>query len=135
MSVTQKLLERIAEAVTTAGETVRSEIQAGLAQTRNGLTVRAAALRPVYPNTVTNAGTGRLIGWSLRETSGTNPVVVTLYDSRDNSGDVVAQVSLAAGAVSNHGLPGAGVSFGEALFAEVTGAGTVRGPVYLGAVD
>jgi hypothetical protein len=133
VSIVHKLLENIAEKVVLSGENVRDEIRAGLQQTRNSLRITGARNAPVYPNTVLNAGAARLTGWSLRETSGTNPATVTLYDSRDTSGDVLAVLNLPAGATSNHGLPGSGVTATEAVFVAVTGA--VLGSLYLGAVD
>jgi len=133
VSIVNRLLENIAEKVTLSGELVRDEIRAGLSQTRNALRVQGASARPVYPNSLVHGGPSRLVGWSLRETSGSAPATVTVYDSRDASGDVLATVTVAAGATSNHGLPVSGVSAGEAVFVAVTGA--VLGSLYLGAVD
>jgi hypothetical protein len=133
VSIVNRLLENIAEKVTLSGELVRDEIRAGLSQTRNALRVQGATARPIYPNTVAHAGPARLVGWSFRETTGSAPATVTVYDSRDASGDVLATVNVAAGASSNHGVPVSGVSAGEAVFVAVTGA--VLGSIYLGAVD
>jgi hypothetical protein len=133
VSVVNKLLESIAEKVVLSGEAVRDEIRAGLQQTRNALRITGARNAPIYPNTVLNAAPARVVGWSIRETSGTNPATITLYDSRDTSGDVLAVLNLPAGATSNHGLPSSGVTATEAVYIAVTGA--VLGSVYLGAVD
>ena len=133
MSVTQRLLEKIVTAVTVAGEETRASIAAGLGETRNALRIDAARAAQVYPNTMLNGGRCRVVGWSVRETTGSAPATVTLYDSRDGSGDVVATWNVPSGSASNHGIPGPGVTATEALFVAVTGA--VSGAVDLGVVD
>ena len=79
------------------------------------------------------AGPGRLVGWSLTAT--TNDVTVTLRDSRDTTGDPIATIVVKAGSDAQQWAGPGGVSFGEGLYADVSGAGTLTGAVWLGAVD
>lgn len=130
-----KALDRLAERFALELAGVRAEFRAGLTQTANALRITAARPQVLNPNGLNSNGAGRLVGWSLRETSGSAPAVVTLYAARDGGdpGAVVAVVALAAGA-STLWAPGSpGVSFGDGLFAVTTGA--VAGPLYFGAVD
>ena len=113
-------------------ERIRSELQAGLSQFHNGNRVTGARYLPANRPLV-SGGNGRLVGWSVRAAGG--PVSLTLRDGRDGAGDVVAVLELAAGEDSTETLPGGGVSFGEALSAEVTGGGALQGAFYVGAVD
>jgi hypothetical protein len=129
----EKLAEKFGEQQAVAAETIRASIAAGLAETRNALRVTGARNVPVYANTPLNSGPARLVGWSLRETSGA-AAQVTVYDARTADGDVLAVLNLPANGASNHGLPGPGVTATEAVYFAVSG-GTVQGSLYLGAVD
>lgn len=128
------LADRIADVVGAEGARVRAELAAGLQQTVNGLRVTAGRPAPFLPNALNSTARGRLVGWSLRETAG-NPATVTLYAARD-AGDpntVLAVIPLTANAGATL-LPGSpGVSFGDGLYAAVSGA--VTGALYFGAVD
>jgi hypothetical protein len=126
------LADRIADVVGAEGARVRAELAAGLQQTVNGLRVTAGRPAPFLPNALNSTARGRLVGWSLRETAG-NPATVTLYNGRDTGADVLAVIPLTANAGATL-LPGSpGVSFGDGLYAAVSGA--VTGALYFGAVD
>jgi hypothetical protein len=130
VSITGNLLEKIAGAIVRQGELSRAALESGLAETRNSLRVTGARNRPIYSNTVAWAGSGRLVGWSILSTPG---ATIRLYDGRDDSGELLAVLKLAAGTTSNHPLPAPGVSFGEALY--IAADGPVEGSLYLGAHD
>jgi hypothetical protein len=134
----EEKIEHIGAAVSLEGERTRIAMAAGLAETRNGLRVDGAAYRsiPAAGGLVYN-GTRRLVGWSARETGGTNPVNVDLYDGR-SPGDfstLVATFHLAAGDSKTTTIMPAGVSFGEGLYAVVSGGGTLSATAWIGAVD
>lgn len=131
MGMAQDIADKLGELFALQGDRIRDEIRSGLAQTNNALRLQGARNRPIYPNSVAWAGSGRLVGWSIR--GGAGGGVVTLHDGRDDSGEVLAVLNVAADETSNHGLPGAGVSITEACFVKVTGS--VSGSLYLGAVD
>jgi hypothetical protein len=115
---------------------VRAEFSAGLKETRNALRITGARPFPVYGSIRAANSAGRLAGWTFRETSGTGPATVSIYEGNDASDPqtLVATFTLTAGASLPGALPAPGVSFGEVgLFVAVTGA--VAGVLYLGAVD
>jgi hypothetical protein len=114
---------------------VSTELSVGLQQYANGNRLRGAravvvgaAGRPLLW-----AGPGRLVGWSVHAVGGA--VTVVLHDSRDASGDTLAAIELAAGASQSFWAGPGGVSFGEGLYATISGAGAVEGALWLGAVD
>jgi hypothetical protein len=128
-------LDKLADRFALEFDGARAEFRAGLTQTANALRITAARPQPLTPNGLNSNGAGRLVGWSLRETSGTAPATVTLYAARDGADPaaIVATVVLPAG-TSTLWAPGTpGVSFGDGLFAVTAGA--VVGPLYFGAVD
>jgi hypothetical protein len=127
----EKIADKLGELFALQEERTRTQIAAGLVETRNALRLRGARSVPVAGSQLVNGGPGRLTGWSLRAAAGA-PADVTFRDSRDAFGDPVAVVTIPAGATSNHALPG--VSVTEALYIDVT-AGAVSGSVHLGAVD
>jgi hypothetical protein len=139
VSIVEQLLEKLVERVEFQGETLRAEVAAGLAESRNGQRITGARLAPIYANTLAATTRGRLVGWSVREAGDTltppAPAAarVTIYDGRDSSADVLAVIQLGAGAADTQWLGPGGVSFGEAAFVAVTG--TVAGSLYFGAVD
>lgn len=97
-----------------------------------GVARKGALATPIRPGSfrvVASAGT--LAGWSLHETTGAAGAVVRLHDGVDTSGDVVAAVSLAAGADSTRWLLPHGVGFAGGLFCEVV-SGAVEGALYTG---
>lgn len=114
-----------------------SQMQADLAESLNGVALRAA--RPVSVGT---GGTprplsspGRIVGWSLKETSGAAAAYVRVWDSREaGSGQLLACIALAQGTSVNHSTPGAGINVSDAVCVEVV-TGAVEGVLYLGGVD
>ena len=111
---------------------VRGELASGLAEYAGAM--RLTGARPVIASRpLVWGGSGRLVGWSVRATGGA--VTVTLRDSRDTAGDIVAVINVADATSQTIALPGAGVSFGEGLNATVAGAGVLEGAYWLGAVD
>lgn len=111
---------------------LHAEFAAGLAQFQAGQRIDGDRYVPVGRAMLSN-GSSRLVGWSVRAEGG--DVVATLHNGTDASGDVVAVISLAAGAVSTPRLGKAGVSCPAGVFINVTGAGALVGSVFLGAVD
>lgn len=117
-----------------------SQMRADLAETLGGIMLRA--VRPVSLTvlpTVLSSSPGRLVGWSLRETSGANPYAVRFHNGIDASADVVAIGGGLAGGIDTRLFPAGGISITEGLFVEpVTGANlsvAIEGTVYLGAAD
>lgn len=133
MNPLEKAAEKFAQHVSLEGERTRDAVRAGVAGTNAALRLRGARNRPIYANSLVWGDTGRLVGFSLRESSGSAPATVTWYDSHDAGGDLVATASLPAGGSVTHWFGPGGVSFGDGLFVAVTGA--VAGTTYLGAVD
>jgi len=116
------------------------QMRADMAETLGGIMLRA--VRPlsltVLP-TQASASPGRLVGWSLRETSGTNPFAVRFHNGDSTGADVVALAGGAAGSTDTRIFPAGGVSFTEGLYVTpVSGAGlstALEGVVYIGAAD
>jgi hypothetical protein len=117
-------------------ERMGAKMSAGLAEFHNGSRLTAARYVDVSRRLV-STGSGRLVGWSVRNAHASAVLTVNVRNSRDASGDVVATLSLLAGEDSTVWLGPGGVDFGEALFLDVTGdgAGSLLGSVWLGAVD
>lgn len=117
-----------------------AELQAALSQSLAGVYLRGA--RAVQVGTAAGAtarvttAAGRLVGWSLKNDHASDDATVNLYDGTDNTGALVATVALDAGASETKHL-GAGVGVVYGLYVEITGtgAGSVRGAVYLGATE
>lgn len=118
-----------------------AQLRAELAQSIAGVWLRGAEARPVGAGVaaasprVSNSP-GRLVGWSLNLPAGAAGIAqVDLYDGTDNTGVLVASVSLAVGACDRFSHHGIGFVYG--LFADITGAGaaSVRGAVYLGKTE
>ena len=108
------------------------QLQVGL-KTTNAIARLGAEPRQVYNGTsqrISNS-VGRLAGFSLRETSGTDVAVVRLRDGIDANGDLLATISLAAAeSVRDWFLPG-GIAFGAGCYVEIV-SGEVEGVIYLG---
>lgn len=128
----QDIADKLGELFALQGDRIRDEIRSGLAQTNNALRLQGARNRPIYANTVAWAGSGRLVGWSIRGDDAAASTI-TLHDGRDDGGELLAVLTVGPGEVSNHSLPGGGLSITEACFVKVAGA--VTGSLYLGAVD
>lgn len=111
---------------------ITSELRAGLAEFHNGTRITGARYVGVTRR-LAWGGSGRLVGWSVQAVDG--PVRCVLHDGRDASGDVLAIVDLVDTESDCQWFGPGGVAFGEALYLDVTGAGTLTGSVWLGAVD
>jgi hypothetical protein len=119
-----------------------SQMQSDLAESIGGITLQAA--RPVTLTLGTSTGSllsgvgGRLVGWSIRESGGVNPLVIRFRNGCDNQQPIIGEAYAPAGQVAAQWMP-PGVSFTEGLYLEVvTGAGlsgSLEGAVYLGAAD
>lgn len=120
-----------------------SMLQGNLAETLGGVLLRAA--RPVQVGVAANAqnlastSAGRLVGWSLRESTGTAPGVVRIWDGRDNQGALLACVNLGQGASETQWMAPGGVSFQHGLYVEIISGGglsdDVEGAVFLGGAE
>lgn len=117
-----------------------SQMQADVVESLGGIMLRAARPVPltVLPTHVSSSP-GRLVGWSVRETVGTNPYVLRFHNGTDDQADLVAMITGAAGSADNHWFGPGGLSFTEGLYVElVTGGGlstAIEGVLYLGAAD
>jgi hypothetical protein len=132
-NLVEKWFDALGDRVAEEGSRVRAVLEAGLAQTANANRLRGA--RPLQVrNGLLWGGPGRLAGWSVWANGG--PVRLILHDGRDTGGDVLAVVDLIdqENDTTNLVAP-AGVSFGEALYAEIIGTGALIGAVYTGAHD
>lgn len=119
-----------------------SQMQTDLAQSIGGITLQGA--RPVTLTLGSSTGSvlstvgGRLVGWSIRETGGVNPLVLRFRNGGDSGQPVIATAYAPAGQVTAPWMP-PGVSYTEGLYLEVvTGTGlstSLEGAVYLGAAD
>lgn len=140
MGWVENKLQEIAATVALENELTRTALSAGLAETQRGMRIDGAAYRPLPPaGGLVYGGTRRLVGWAARETGGVNSVSVDLYDGGNagavDPGRLVASFTVpAGGSVGFNAMP-AGVSFGEGLFAVVTGTGSLQGALHIGAVD
>lgn len=134
MSLQDDLRDAIAS-IPLALERVQAELRVGLGEFHNGLRLQGARHVAVGAGgrALASAGSGRLVGWSLRAAGGA--VTVTLRDGRDASGDVLAVLELADGATDTQWLGPGGVSFVEGLYVETDGDGALTGAAWLGAVD
>lgn len=119
------------------------QLQADLAASLGGVMLRGAlpipvgnapggSLRPL-------SSPGRVVGWSLHETAGTNPALLRVWDGRETGSKPLAYINVPAGGTDNKWLGGAGISVTDALLIEFASGGSlstsVEGVLYLGAVD
>jgi hypothetical protein len=117
------------------------QMQTDLAETMGGVLLRGA--RAVQVGTAgggtqrATSSPGRLVGWSLRETVGTQAGVVRFYDGRDANGLLVATVALPQGSDRQAWFAPGGISLTEGLFVEFVGglSQTIEGAVFLGAAE
>jgi hypothetical protein len=106
--------------------------------TKNSQPVKGALALPIgttdKAKTVLSNSAGRLLGWAVEESTGAAAAKVQLLDGTNIDGDLLAPISLAAGADSTQWFGPAGISFGTGLFASLV-SGSVIGTVWLGGVD
>lgn len=136
---------------------VIQQLQANLADSVNGITLRGALPVPIggpvggqsqaMSRPLSN-GAGRLVGYSLRESSLTAPILIRLYDGPDANGRLVDTIPLASGVAASSDSkarvwygPG-GLSLTAGLYVQLTALdgvsaplGAVEGDVFLGSVD
>lgn len=125
----EKHIEHLVAALALEGDKLRSEWQAGMTQFANGLKVAGARPLPIQRN-LGWGGPGRLVGWSVKATGG--PVTLLMRDSHAAAdGDIIAVIDLVDTENETIWLGESGVSFGEALYLERTGAGTLIGSVWI----
>lgn len=131
-------------------------LMADLSESMNGLTLRGARAIPVgtAPNgtlrPLSSGAAGRLVGWSLRESSGTAGVLVRIFDGHDANGTLLATIPLAAATVSVAdaekslgSLPHGGVSITDGCIIVLSdpvnvsnpATGTIEGSVWIGAAE
>jgi hypothetical protein len=113
-----------------------SQLQADLSESINGVALRAA--RPVSVGTGGGprplSSPGRIVGWSLKETTGAAGAYLRIWDGREaGGGQLLACISVAQGITTNHSTPG-GINVSDAVYVEVV-SGAVEGVIYLGGVD
>lgn len=126
-----------------------TELRTALAQTLNGVYLRGSRAVPVCTHPAAGGGpllkegtqrvsnsAGRLTGWTFDVPTGAaGPAQVDLYDGTDNTGCLLASVSIPVGASKEFTHHGIAFVFG--CYADITGVGAdaVRGVVYLGATE
>lgn len=114
-----------------------SQLQADLAASLGGVMLRGALPVPIgaAPGGSTRplSSPGRVVGWSILETSGTNPATVTVWDGREAGSKPLAYIHVGAGLAETAWFGQAGISVTDALLIDISG--TVEGVLYLGAVD
>lgn len=114
-----------------------AQLQADLAASLGGVMLRGAL--PIAIGSAPGGSTrplsspGRVVGWSLLETSGTAAATVTLWDGREAGSRPLAYLHVGAGLADTQWLGGGGISVTDALLIDISGA--VAGVLYLGAVD
>lgn len=114
-----------------------SQLQADLAASLGGVMLRGALPVPIgaAPGGSTRplSSPGRVVGWSVLETSGAAPATVTVWDGREAGSKPLAYIHLASGLGETIWLGQAGISVTDALLIDISG--TVEGVLYLGGVD
>lgn len=131
MGLGDRINDQVAEALLKV-EQHSAEVASGLALFNNGQRLTAARPMNVTAKRVWG-GSGRLVGWSVKATGG--PVTVLVRDSRDSEGQVLAVIDLLDTESETVSLGTAGVSFGEGIYLDRSGAGTLIGSVWLGGHD
>lgn len=123
-------LEGLVHSVNDLG-TIVSQLR-GEISTLNGVRQLGINPRPFVAGQTGRLSTssGRLAGFSIRETTGAAAAVVRLRDGSDATGDLLATIALLGGASVQAWFMPSGVSFGYGLFLEVT-SGAVEAVVYL----
>jgi hypothetical protein len=114
----EKKLDELAASVVTQADLTRARVEASTAETLRGVRLDGALSRPIRINAEVFSNAGRLVGWSLRVAN--SDVTITFHDGHSADGDPIATTVIKAGASDTVGLPGAGVAFVDALWAEVT---------------
>ena len=96
------------------------------------------ANRPARPVVYSTGNAGKLIysrqatvtGWSFRETSGTVGAVLRIVDGQDNTGTLIAALSLSGGQAAAVSLAPGGLAALSGVYIDVV-SGTVEGAVWV----
>lgn len=136
-------IEKLVAHLIAEGEHTRDALRALMQATDRGRRLQGARVLPVPAAGAATSGTllwggaGRLMGWTLRNSTGTGSLVVNLYDGNDNGGQLVATTTLAATPQPPAWFGPSGLSVTEKLSVEVipTGGALLAGVVYYGATD
>lgn len=86
---------------------------------------------PTASGEVSGSGPGEFLGYTIRETGGTSPLTVVLYDNASaGSGNILAEIEVLAGKQTDEmvGRPGKQVVNG--IYAVISGGGTLQGAIY-----
>jgi len=117
-----------------------AQMQTDVAESLGGIMLRAA--RPVALTvlpTIVSSSPGRLVGWSVRETVGTDPYVLRFHNGDNDEADLVAMITGGAGTADNQWFGPGGLSFTEGLYVELVSGGglssAIEGVLYLGSAD
>ncbi len=120
-----------------------AQMQADLAASLGGVMLRGALPIPIgtapggSPRPLSSPG--RIVGWSLHETGGTNPAVLRIWDGRETGSNPLAYLGVPAAGTETRWLGGGGISVTDALLIEITTGDSlstdVEGVLYLGGVD
>lgn len=120
MGLLEKKLDDLAASVVEQSAMTRARVEASTAETLRGVRLDGALSRPIRLNAEVFSNAGRLVGWSLRAVN--SDATVTFHDGHSTDADPIATVIVksAGGPLDTVPLPGAGIAFVDALFAEVT---------------
>jgi hypothetical protein len=113
-----------------------AQMRADVAETLGGIMLRGA--RPVEITavpTLLSGSPGRLVGWSIHETSGSSGFNIRFRNGTDAAQPLIACSTGTAGATDTKWLNPGGVSFTEGLYLEFVAGTSVEGTVYIGAAD
>lgn len=86
---------------------------------------------PATSGEVTGSFKGEYLGFTARETGGTNPVTIVLFDNATAaSGPILEEINLGAGQSSGDNYPRPGRKVLNGIFASISGTGAVQGSVF-----
>jgi len=129
VGISDKISERIADALLEV-EKHTAEVAVGLAKWRNGQMLTGARALNAADHARRWGGSGRLLGWSVKATGGA--VQTLIRDGRaSGDGDIIAIIDLVDGESETIPLGPDGISFGEGLYLDKTGAGSLIGAVWI----
>ncbi len=121
-----------AEAVAAASAQFLAELRQELAGTRLGVVIKGAEVRSFKAGASSGLSfsPGRLMGWSLRETSGAGSATVYVRDGRDNQADIIAVIQLQPSESARDWFAPGGISYQWGIFLDVA-SGAIEGAVYV----
>jgi hypothetical protein len=136
LKVEDKLLANLA-AVPLELQHLKSSLLVGLADSANAVRSASGAARYVPLTDGAGGGVrvttspGRLMGYAVRETSGTGAALVKFHDGSDVGGDVAISLTLAAGESARDWFGPGGISIAYGLTVEIV-SGQVTGTAFVG---